>query len=129
MRNALCGTDFFLANVADDKIVAWEWQQSTNGFIKGNVATEGSDSEGILVKRISEQENRFLAYNTKKRVFREFMSDGRGRVMYNVREVSFSQEPDFMGQKAFASPIGFFMRPVEAEGEHQLITLDYKAVL
>ena len=38
MRNAICGTDFFLANVADDKIVAWEWQQSTNGFIKGNVA-------------------------------------------------------------------------------------------
>ena len=69
-----------------------------------------------------------MAYSAKGRVFREFMSDGREQIMYDVREVRFSQEPDFMGMKAFASPMGFFLRPVEAEGEHQLITLDYKAV-
>lgn len=39
LRNALVGTDSFLANAADDQIVSWEWRAASNQYIKGLVAS------------------------------------------------------------------------------------------
>lgn len=51
--------------------------------------------------------------------------------MYDIREIQFSAEPDFMGYYAFSSPIGFFLHPKFAQGSESefLITIDWKTVL
>ena len=49
--------------------------------------------------------------------------------MYDIREIQFGIEPDFMGLNTLQCPIGFFLHPKFSEGTEFLITIDWKTVL
>ena len=46
--------------------------------------------------------------------------------MEEIKEINFSTEPDFLGQRDYTNPIGFFLHPEYANGNEFLITLDWK---
>ena len=58
-----------------------------------------------------------------------FTSNGSAKLIENLQFIRFSSEPDFLGQRDYFNPIGFFLHPQYSEGKEYLITLDHKAVL
>ena len=70
-----------------------------------------------------------MAYNQERQQFITFTSNGSDKLMDAVQLITFSSEPDFLGQREYFNPIGFFLHPGFDDGAEFIVTLDYQAVL
>ena len=126
MRNLTCGDGFFLFNYEEDQIQGW--QIAENSYIEGT--EEISDQKhDILISRISNTENLFLAFNHTRQSFKTFVSNGKDRLMDNVTVIRFgsNEEPDLIGLHAFSKPIFFGLHPKWNfdPDNHYIFTVDF----
>ena len=49
--------------------------------------------------------------------------------MFEIEAIYFDPEPDFLGIPKFAKPLFFGLHPKYIDGQHFLLTIDYKAAL
>ena len=88
--------------------------------------------QDILINRISNDENKFLAFNYSRQSFKTFLSNGKDRLMENVTEIKFgsSSDPDLVGLHAFSRPIFFGLHPMWNSGpdKHFIFMVDYTQV-
>ena len=70
-----------------------------------------------------------MCFDDVRKCLKQFESDGKGRLMFNIKFIQFDSEPDFFGRAERANPIFFGLHPKYSEGRKFLLTLDYKAVL
>ena len=132
MRNLLWGTDFVLYNDPDYRILSWHisaLEQNSDAWLEGDSEVEGQRND-ILVQRLSTAENLFLAFNEETQRFKTFTSNGRERLMDQVREIYFGPGMDFIGLHAYSALIFCGLHPLWASSaeKHFLVTVDVKHV-
>ena len=95
-------------------------------FIKTNFS---SDKTGILVQRINNQEEKFLAFDQKNERFMTFKSNGRDQLLTEVEYIHFYPSHDFLGVPEIAKPLFFGLHPEYANGEQWVMTIELQAIL
>ena len=130
MRNIVCATDFIAYNDENDSVKSF-YLSSQGGFLENMNFVEGLRGY-ILLAVVSSDAGltKFLAFNTSSGNFCTFESNGKDEPIRpgSIREIRFSDGPDFMGLPSDCAPIHFYLDPNFAGNQTKLLTLGWKTV-